>query len=216
MVSLLDFFTNGSVANPNPTTALPEHANQPLMVDSTVARLVDYLNLDIDKGPWLAGGAVRKSYLGQTIENSDLDIWFASLEQFETTKKQVIAIGASEVYSTDNAVSYKFYEKGQDYTIQLIRRRFYNSAAEIISGFDFSVCQLATDGRRLIVGENTIRDIKTRTLRLTQPYLPEYIVPRMIKYMVYGYRPCPELLDEIDENNGTINWLKQQNEYDAV
>lgn len=217
MASLLEIFAGAFEVVPKGTASLPAHAEfRPLLADNVVARLSEYLFLDIEKGPWLAGGAVRKSYLGQSIENSDLDLWFANLEQFETAKKQVIALGAVEAYSTDNAVSYKFYEGTQTYIIQLIRRKFYNSAAEIIAGFDFSVCQLATDGHHLVVGQDTIRDIKTKTLRLTQPSLPEYIVPRIIKYMVYGYRPCPEILEEIDENIATINWLKQQNEYEAV
>lgn len=216
MASLLDIFNGAFEATPKATVELPAPDFRPLFSDNIVARLSTYLELDIENGPWLAGGAVRKSYLGQSIENSDLDIWFASSEQFEKAKKQVIALGASEAYSTDNAISYKFYEGFKSYTIQLIRRRFFKSASEIINGFDFTVCQLATDGARLIVGEHTIRDIKTRTLRLAQYQLPEHIVPRIIKYMVYGYRPCLELLEDIDDNSSTINWLKQQNEYDAV
>lgn len=216
MASILDIFNGAFEAKPAVTAELPGPDFRPVFQDTTVARIATYLNLDIETGPWIAGGAVRKSYLGQSIENSDLDIWFANPEQFNQAKQQVIALGASEAYSTDNAVSYKFYQGMTSYTIQLIRRRYFKSAQEIINGFDFTVCQLATDGQRLIAGENTILDIKNRTLRLAQPCLPEHIVPRIVKYIVYGYRPCLELLEDIDDNSSTINWLKQQNEYDAV
>jgi hypothetical protein len=214
MASLLDIF-NVSVET-KPKVDLLVSDFRPLCTDITVARLATYLDLDIEKGPWLAGGAVRKFYLGQNIENSDLDIWFANLAQFEQAKEKIIALGASEAFASDNAVSYKFYEGYDCYNIQLIKRRFFEAPESIISEFDFTVCQLVTDGRKLITGDNTIQDLKTRTLRLVQARLPEYIIPRVVKYIVYGYRPCLDLLEDIDNNISTINWLKQQNDYEAV
>ena len=56
-------------------------------------QLAEYLKLDIERGPWLAGGAVRKSYLNIDIGESDWDIWFNSPEQFalaETKLKEQI------------------------------------------------------------------------------------------------------------------------------
>lgn len=212
----MDIFGGPFEAKVTPTVSLPDSADRPISADMFTARLLEYLELDIDKGPWLAGGAVRKFYLGQKIDYSDFDLWFANLEQFNATRNLVVALGCNEVYSTDNAISYKYYDSSQPYNIQLIRRRFFDNAQEIINGFDFTVCQLVTDGRRMKVGAETVLDIKSKTLRLAQKSLPSHIVPRMIKYMVYGYRPNFELLEMIEQAGAQIDWTKPQLEYDAV
>jgi hypothetical protein len=216
MASLLEIFNGPFEAKPTAKASLPNTADRLLVSDNFGSRLLEYLDLDIDKGPWLAGGAVRKFYLGQKIDYSDWDFWFSSPEQFDHARNLVVALGCSEVYSTDNAVSYKYYEGTDTHNIQLIRRRFFNSAEEIIDGFDFTVCQLVTDGRRIKVGPETILDIKSKTLRLAQKSLPSHIVPRMVKYMVYGYRPATELLEMIEEAGAQIDWTKPQLEYDAI
>jgi hypothetical protein len=170
------------------------------------------------KGPWLAGGAVRKFYLGQNIDHSDFDVWFADQDQFEAAKTKVSSLGVATVFSSDNAISYKYYTKNSNeaFNIQLIKRRFFSNPTDIINTFDFTVCQLVTDGRSLMVGPRTIADIKSRTLRLAQLEVQAHIIPRMVKYMVYGYRPCAELVDQISAVGEMIDWTKPQVEYDAV
>jgi len=42
--------------------------------------------LDYDKGPWLAGGAVRRCCTGEKVLASDFDVFFASQEQLDAIK----------------------------------------------------------------------------------------------------------------------------------
>jgi hypothetical protein len=216
MASILDIFSGGFEAYTKPKVELPTTNDRNLIPGKFGSSLAEYLNLDLDKGPWLAGGAVRKFYLGQPLNQSDWDFWFSSQEQFNQAKEAILALGVTEVYSTDNAISYKFYEPDGVHVLQIIRRRFFDSAEDIINSFDFTVCQLVTDGRKMTVGSQTIPDIKNRVLRLTSNQVPSHIVPRMIKYMVYGYRPCSTLIEQIENARSSIDWSKQQLEYDAV
>ena len=180
-------------------------------------QLAEYLKLDIDNGPWIAGGAVRKSYLNINMGESDWDIWFKSPEQFVEAENKLKALGAQQVYTSSNAISYKFQDdNGTIHNVQIIRKRFYDNAEQIINGFDFTVCQLVTDGNRVIMGPNTARDLKTRTLRLSRPEVPQYIIPRMVKYIVYGYQPCLELLEQIEQVVDLIDWSKSNNDYETI
>lgn len=216
MVDLTTIFSDGFTTKSN-TDLLPSDAVRPTINDSVVVKLAEYFKLDIEKGPWLAGGAVLKSYLGQPMGLSDLDIWFANRAQFEQVQKLVSDLGCSRVYSTENADSYKYYSLDLGtYSIQLIKRKFFDKPEQIINQFDFTVCQLVTDGIRTIVGPTTIPDIRARRLQLSRGLVAESVIPRMIKYMVYGYRPTPELLEEIEAQQSKINWTKPHMEYDAV
>ena len=179
-------------------------------------QLAEYLKLDIERGPWLAGGAVRKSYLNIDIGESDWDIWFNSPEQFALAEMKLKELGANQVYTSDNAISFKFQDNPHLHNIQIIRRRFFDNPEQIINGFDFTVCQLITDGNRVILGPNTVRDLKSRTLRLAQLEVPKYIIPRLVKYIVYGYQPCAQLLEQIENNINEIDWSKNTHDYEAV
>lgn len=217
MGNLLDIFADFNVETATPQAALPDNPDRPLIPTYFGKQLVEYLDLDLDKGPWLAGGAVRKFYLNESLENSDWDFWFRNIEQYNIALQRIKDLKATRVYETENAISFKYYvDNDSAQTIQLIRRRFFDKPQQIINGFDFSVCQLVTDGHKVIVGNDTIRDIKSRTLRLAQENVPEYIIPRIIKYMVYGYRPNIELVEKIENNNTIIDWSKEALDYDAV
>ncbi len=216
MASVMEIFSGAFETYSKSRVELPETPDRPLIPSMFGAKLAEYMNLDIDKGPWLAGGSVRKFYLGQPLNQSDWDFWFSSPEQFNQAKEAIVALGASEVYATDNAISYKLYHPEETHVLQIIRRRFFDSAQDVIKSFDFTVCQLVTDGRKMVVGDSTVPDIKNRVLRLTSNHVPSHIVPRMIKYIVYGYRPCETLLEQIESARAQIDWSKPQLEYDAV
>ena len=85
------------------------------------------------------------------------------------------------------------------WTIQIIRRRFFNNYEEIIKNFDITVCQIVTDGTYIELGEYTARDIREKNLRMSQP-LHDDAVKRLTKYWVYGYRPVDGLIDAIVKN----------------
>lgn len=217
MASLLDIFGQPGF-DTKPKATLPTYyAGRKFMGSIFGRQIAEYLNLNMDHGPWLAGGAVRKIYLNESIEGSDWDFWFKSPEQFKMTEQKIKDLGASVSYISDNAVSFKYYaDDGATQNLQIVKTRFFDNAQQVIDQFDFSVCQLATDGNTTIIGHNTARDLRSKTLRLSKSELPAYIMPRLVKYMVYGYRPCPALLAQIDNNLDTIDWEKNINDYEAI
>lgn len=198
-----------------PRQELPLVTERRLINHKFGSRLAEYLNLSMEQGPWLAGGAVRKIYLGQDIGHSDWDIWFRNAEQYDRSHKLVLGLGADVAYSSDNATTFKYEFEGETHNIQLIRRRFFDSAEQVINQFDFTICQLITDGRTLKIGRQTAQDLDQKLIRSVSINLQSYIIPRLVKYMVYGYYPCRELIEDIESQAATINWQETQIDYDA-
>ena len=188
-------------------------------------QLAEYLNFNMANGPWLAGGMLRKLYHNELPGKSDWDIWFASSDQFDAAVKALSELnGCRLIYSSDNALTYEYVLPGtfedevQVRKIQLIRAKYFTSARDVIDHFDFTVCQICTDGKTVVVGEDTVRDLKSRSLRKvkTSNIVRPGIAGRLVKYIVYGYKPVPELLDEIKQASTTIMWTVNGSEYDAI
>lgn len=165
---------------------------------------------NFDKGPWIAGGACLRWYQNQPVEGSDIDVFCASAIQAQTLIERIKSYGRFHVKSeTENAVTIQYTAKGEDYrdgwTIQVITKRYYSSLKEVVDNFDITVCQVGTTGYEWVIGNNTARDIRERNLRMTLP-LHQDAVKRMTKYWVYGYRPVPGLLENI-QNNPQGRWV---------
>lgn len=194
---------------------LPLAADRRLLGHKFGSRLAEYLNLNMEQGPWLAGGAVRKIYLGQNIGHSDWDVWFRSAEQFDRASKLVQELGADVAYSSGNATTFKYELENETHNIQLIRRRFFDSAEQVINQFDFTICQLITDGNTIKIGQQTALDLDRKLIRSVSTQLQPYIISRLVKYMVYGYYPCRSLVETIKSQALAINWKEAQIDYDA-
>lgn len=203
-------------ATKQPKQELPYSTlNRDLIGDRFGACLAQGLNLNMEDGPWLAGGAVRKLHLGQPIGESDWDIWFKSAQQFDRCEKYMHSLGADVAYSSNNATTFKYNYNGETQQIQLIKRRFFETPQEVINQFDFSICQLLTDGNKLLLGKTTAQDLDTRTIRLGSDRMQSHVVTRLVKYIVYGYYPSRELAELIEQRTLEVNWKDGQFDYDA-
>jgi len=182
--------------------------------------ILRYLDTNIETGPWLAGSMARKLYQGEDTGLSDWDIWVKDKEQeLEVTSKLANLLGCVVSFQSNNADTYTHAPHGKEdnHKIQLIKCKYFDTPEAIIDNFDFTVCQIATDGKNFIFGENTKHDLEHKILRHTAREKPdtEGIIGRMIKYIVYGYRPDKQLLQFInDEQN--INWTKFPNDYNSI
>jgi len=195
---------------------LPNSVNRRLLMSNVFgAKLAKFLDLSMDGGPWLAGGAVRKVLLGQTIGQSDWDIWFKSAEQFSRAETLMHQLGASVAHSSENAISFKCEYDGTFHNVQLIRRRYFERPEQVIGQFDFTICQLLTDGNTILMGDDTALDLDSKTIRLGSSPMQNYVISRLIKYMVYGYYPSQELIEHIESQSVNINWTEGQHDYDA-
>src|SRR5271166_1310451 len=108
-------------------------------------------------GPWIAGGAVRRTLQGENL-NSDFDFFFHDVEQFEIFKVGLVAKGFRITATNDKNTSFKapgYFEDADgegkgiwvpEMCVQAINFRYYDSPEEIIDSFDFTLSQFVYDG----------------------------------------------------------------------
>jgi hypothetical protein len=181
--------------------------------------IVDIIEPDMEVGPWIAGGAVLNWFNNESIGSSDIDVFFNSQLQFDQAFGRLMAAKSNMVYNSDNAVTLHIHtSNGQMKRIQLIRKNWFQTAKEVIDRFDITVCQLATDGNQILLGEYTAEHIKQKRLEFTDKPVHADIVKRLVKYVTYGYTPNPALMQSILDNESNFNWSFNGTEadYDAA
>lgn len=167
--------------------------------------LVKLLDLDIVEGPWLAGGAVLSWYNNEPVGLGDFDIFFKDLRQFDEMFGRLMRSHATIVYTSENALTLHLTIDDDVKRIQLIRKRYFQSATDVLSQFDFTVCQLVTDGWNIGAGDKTYEHIKEKKIALANP-ASRAIIKRIIKYTSYGYNPDRELIQTIIDNPDDYDW----------
>ena len=160
---------------------------------------------DATNGPWVAGGACLRWYQNQPVSDSDIDIFCKNAKQAAEVIERIKSYGRYVVkFTSENATTLQYRSPASDpvptqWIMQVITKRYFESMEEVISSFDLSVCQIATDGEQWVLGDYTARDIREKNLRM-QDVLHADAVKRLVKYWVYGYRPVEGLLDRIKDN----------------
>lgn len=153
-------------------------------------------------GPWIAGGACLRWFQNQPVGESDIDIFCASEAQANSIIDEIKSYGRyTTKYESDNAITLTYHsiEHSKEWTLQVIKRRYFRSLKEVIDNFDISVCQIGTGGNEWLLGKDTARDIRERNLRMNMPLHPD-AAKRLAKYWTYGYRPVDGLLEAVRTN----------------
>jgi hypothetical protein len=199
---------NESTTSPNWSQPVSQQVQYPT-VQSTDWEPVNIINPNIDKGPWIAGGACLRWYQGLPVADSDIDVFCSSAIQAKEVIDRIKSYGRfSTKFESDNAVTLDYWPStvtiADRWTLQVITKRYYSSIQEVIDGFDVTVCQIATAGDQFVLGNWTARDVRERNLRMPIP-LQADAVKRLTKYWTYGYRPVPGLLDAV-KNNPLGRW----------
>lgn len=167
---------------------------------------VSIIQPDLEKGPWIAGGAALRWYQGVPVGNSDIDVFCANSQQAQDIIDRVKSFGRfNNKHSSENAETLDHYKKDEwavSWTIQIIRRRYFKSLEEVINNFDISVCQVGTAGFEWKLGNDTARDIREKNLRFKMPLQPD-APKRLTKYWTYGYRPVEGTVEKICRNPDT-------------
>jgi len=155
----------------------------------------------IDKGPWIAGGAALRWWQGYPVGNSDIDIFCRNAKQVLEVINKITATGrCMQKYDSDNAATFSYWSKdSKQWTLQVIKRKHFNSMEEVIKGFDISVCEIGTCGTDWSLGPTTAYDINNKLLRFNEPLQPD-AVKRLTKYWIYGYNPVPGTIESIQDN----------------
>ncbi len=173
---------------------------------------------DLKQGPWIAGGAALRWYQGQAVGENDIDVFCSSAEQAQKIIDNIKSYGRHTTkWESENAVTLSYYSSlgGKEWTIQIIKRRYFMSLKDVIDNFDITVCQVGTSGNDWLLGKNTSRDIREKNLRMTVPLQPDAL-KRLTKYWTYGYRPVEGLLELIQNNPLAKKEFHGDNEYDTA
>lgn len=136
-------------------------------------------------GPWIAGGMGRQLALDSgAVQFADIDVWFSSAASYEQCMLRLckeFENDISETFTSDNAKTYTIGE----HKVQLIRRAYYSSLADVFDNFDFTCCQVAVDRNFKISGPG-IEDARNFVLRLNRLDTRGFLA-RYAKYVGYGY-----------------------------
>jgi len=190
-LTIVDFFADESVSKDKPKVdiTLPN-----------ILRLI-YQGSTERSGPWIAGGMGRQIAIGETSFN-DIDVWFRDKDQLTQVQSRLQDAFGYEMYekfASDNALTYK----AGNYTIQLIKRKWYPSLDSVFADFDFTCCQVAVDDDMSAYGPG-IDDAKNKILKLNR-FDEKAFLARYAKYVGYGYVMDPDAFIKIIENN-TMNY----------
>lgn len=154
---------------------------------------------DLSKeGPWLAGGALRRTLIGMELE-SDFDFFFRDAKQLAKFKKDLKELGANLTSENDHAETFMLKVCGKDRVIQLIKMDFYESPEEVIDSFDFTITQLAYDGTDIYFGPYTLWDLPRKRLALHKLTYGVATMRRLIKYTDQGFTACQGVMRSILE-----------------
>lgn len=184
------------------------------------------LNSNFEKGPWIAGGCVRKMWQNLDWHNRDVDIFFNSRSQFKSfidskvinTKASNDAISVPIIsrivdniqcyikHESDNAITYKVIIhnmlSSNTYSVQAIKKCFFESASDVVASFDFTVCQMISDGNNMWATPSAIESLEQNKISVSAEFNADVKPLRAIKYMSYGFEIDDtmyiNMLDEIE------------------
>ena len=159
-------------------------------------------NLSPD-GPWLAGGALRRTCKGQPLD-SDFDFFFKNEEQYENFCKNVKQLGFEETAKNEHNTTFAGTIAKKNVLVQAININFYDSIQDVLDSFDFTITQFGFDGSDLYSGEYALWDLARNKLALHRLTFGVSTVRRMIKYTKQGYTACQgtfvDILNSIVKN----------------
>lgn len=159
--------------------------------ETTLKKVLDGLpRLDGD-GVWLAGGALRRTLLGQEPD-SDFDFFFRDAGCRDAFEYGLKDREFSQIRKTEHHRHYRGKVEGGDLpvNVQVIDFAFFESAVDVIEAFDFTICQFAFDGEALTCGDFALWDLGRKRLAVNKITFPVSSMRRLIKYTAQGFRAC--------------------------
>lgn len=159
--------------------------------ETTLAKVLAGLPPLSPNGPWLAGGALRRTLLRQEPD-SDFDFFFRDAEQLAAFTAALDRSGMEKVRETEHHVHYRgrVGESAIPIDVQCIRFAFYATADAVIDSFDFTICQFAFDGVSLSVGTYSLWDLGRKRLAVHRVTFPVSSMRRVLKYATQGFKAC--------------------------
>lgn len=167
--------------------------------DTVLAKALARLPPITATGPWIAGGAVRRTITGEKLD-SDFDFFFATKQQADVFAEMLAVKGAVKMAETDKAATYTLPDEGvylPEMKIQLITFSFFSDPEAVIDAFDFTLSQFAYDGETVFVGPFSLWDVARRRIVIHKVSYGVSTIRRLLKYTAQGYTVCAGALAEI-------------------
>ncbi len=151
--------------------------------------------LPLGEGSWLAGGSIRRLFDGSTKE-SDYDLFFTGDVPYNRAKDKLLAIG--KIVMETPVVTTIVLDSPKGARIQLIKM-YKQTHKELLNSFDFTLCQFATEGLVLYLGDYTLYDVGRKMCSPVTISYPASSIRRLLKYSAQGYTICQKTIDAITE-----------------
>ena len=167
-----------------------------LSTGSVLEHLIELLPKCTGDGPWIAGGALHRTYRKLSLSDSDVDVFFKNKEQLD---KFLLELNSNALttgkYSTKSYVVSDWHHTivisymGSDWKIQCVSFKYFDTIEDLFKSFDINVCRIAYDGSNVIFAENVLVDINSNSLKFNENsiYYPSVTLKRLVKYVKMGY-----------------------------
>jgi hypothetical protein len=131
---------------------------------------------------WIAGGVLR-DYFAKEPMVTDCDVFFPNEGEFDKAKQFFKDNGGLTTWESENGMKVNY----KDSTFDLVK--FYAPNPEAtIDKFDFTVSQIAIDGKNIYYGETTFQDLKEKKLELRYITNPLSTLKRVLSHYEKGYK----------------------------
>lgn len=154
-------------------------------------------------GPWICGGAVRRTIAGEKLD-SDFDFFFADEVQAAGFETALRGAGAGLTAHTDKVSTFVLPSESPEdgvylpeMKIQVIRYQFFADAEAVIDSFDFTLSQFAFDGVSVYVGPFSLWDVARKRIVIHRVSYAVSTLRRLLKYTRQGYTVCSGALAEL-------------------
>ncbi len=146
---------------------------------------------------WVAGGAVRNAFEGHQQPQKDVDFYCRSPEHAERLGFLLARQGWNPSFSSQ--YSETFTHEKISYKVQIVNHT-YPSIEECLAHMDWTVAQCAYAEDRFYFGDWTLQDLDSKKLRVNRLQPPGNLIPRLVKYVQYGYSPDQDTMSEISHS----------------
>lgn len=160
--------------------------------------IVNELPSPAPTGPWIAGGAIRRTLLNEPLA-SDVDYFFRDEEQATAFAADMEARAAWIISTREQVTTYGIKIDDKTVIVQAITLAYYPTLEAVLDSFDFTITQFGYDGSDLVCGEFSLWDLARKRLALHKLSFGVSTVRRLIKYTRQGFTACGGVLASILE-----------------
>jgi hypothetical protein len=174
-------------------------ANKPINVNKAVT-LVYFNNLILGElrrngiESWIGGGVLRDYFTDKPLK-SDCDIFFPNVGEFNKAKTYFLSKGGKVIWESENGMKVTY--KGNTFDLVKI---FAPNPLATIGRFDFTISMLATDGKEVYYGNNTLKDLQDRKLVINNIVNPLSTLKRVLKHYKKGFTMSAEETKKLYES----------------